>query len=118
VSGRTALHYAAWNGHSELVSILLSQNANVNAQDSEGTTALHLACMDGHVAVIQCLLGNRARIDLVTSAAKSAYDLAHDDIVRDLLRSHHFGQISGAHHHYHPPSFANLDTDAMDVDPT
>jgi ankyrin repeat protein len=34
--GRTALHYAAAKGHTDVVELLLKSNAAVNAQDTAG----------------------------------------------------------------------------------
>ncbi|KAI8603923.1 hypothetical protein EDD21DRAFT_367761 [Dissophora ornata] len=42
-SGKTALHYAAQNGYSDLVSLLLQHHARVNAMDSQGNTPEILA---------------------------------------------------------------------------
>lgn len=39
-SGRTALHYAAENGHAEIVELLLKVTPDVNARDRYGDTAL------------------------------------------------------------------------------
>jgi ankyrin repeat protein len=43
----TALHYAVKQSNSELINLLLSNNADVMVQDSKGMTALHYACMKG-----------------------------------------------------------------------
>ncbi len=34
--GATSLHLAAWNGHSDMVKILLDHGANVSAKDNKG----------------------------------------------------------------------------------
>lgn len=39
----TALHYAALNGHANLVKLLLKNGANVNAVDRNNMTPLHYA---------------------------------------------------------------------------
>jgi ankyrin repeat protein len=56
-SGRTLLHYAASNGHLDVLEFLASKGANLNIQDSAGRTALHyavdldyvVATQDGHM---------------------------------------------------------------------
>ena len=46
-SGKTALHHAAYNGHLEMLSLLLVKGANVKAIDKREKTALHLAALMG-----------------------------------------------------------------------
>ncbi|OHT16502.1 hypothetical protein TRFO_41787 [Tritrichomonas foetus] len=58
--GWTALHYAAENGHFEVVQLLLKQpDIDVNAQDQKGWTPLHRATMNGHFDVVRILLSNK-----------------------------------------------------------
>ena len=48
VSGRTALHVAAYYGHQALLKLFLETNIGINEQDDEGRTALMLAVERGH----------------------------------------------------------------------
>ncbi len=43
-NGSTALFHCAWNGHANVINVLLSANANPNIQNLRGNTALHLIC--------------------------------------------------------------------------
>jgi len=61
---RTALHFAAAKGYSEVVEILLRHGADPNQKDQLGNTALHLAACTNHVPVVTLLL--RAGTDLTT----------------------------------------------------
>ena len=57
VLGRTALHYAVWNGYTEMVRELLEfSNVNPNTVDGYGLTPLHLAVQRGHVNVSRLLM--------------------------------------------------------------
>jgi len=59
----TALMGAAYNGHYEIVKLLLEAGANVNVMDSDddgGFTALMLATVQGKFAVVKTLLQNGA----------------------------------------------------------
>ena len=47
-TGYTGLHYAALNGHKDIVALLLKYGANPNIVDNNGSTALHLASWRGN----------------------------------------------------------------------
>lgn len=44
-TGYTALHYAVKHGHHEIVNLLITNNADLMAQDAKGQTPLHVACI-------------------------------------------------------------------------
>jgi Ankyrin repeats (many copies) len=46
--GRTALHWAAQEGHRAVVELLLEKGADVEARDNDGRTALHFAESKGN----------------------------------------------------------------------
>lgn len=46
--GVTALHAAAWHGHTEVVSALLAKNADANRPCGSGLLPLHVAAQSGH----------------------------------------------------------------------
>ncbi len=78
LSGRTALHKAAYFGHAHVIDFLLDQvGINVNAQDADGDTALHDAARFGHLAVVETLLSKGGAEKTVTNRdGKTAIDLA------------------------------------------
>ena len=54
--GYTALHYAARNGKTEILKLLLSNGADVNAKNRDGNmTPLFLANLEGHTEIIELL---------------------------------------------------------------
>jgi len=61
---RSALHFAAAKGYSEVVELLLRHGADPNQKDRLGNTAMHLAACTNHVPVVTLLL--RAGTDLTT----------------------------------------------------
>ena len=63
VTGRTALHYAAYSGLVATCKRLLEQGANVNARDSRGSTPLFVSLNYPEDAAIHLLL-NQKGIDL------------------------------------------------------
>ncbi|OWZ09429.1 hypothetical protein PHMEG_00017871 [Phytophthora megakarya] len=58
----TALHCAAYNGHTKVVLQLLDANADVSAEDKHGNTALHDAAQKGHMEVVSLLLKRGAKL--------------------------------------------------------
>merc|ERR1712066_385174 len=61
---RSALHFAAAKGFSDVVEVLLRHGADPNQTDRLGNTAMHLAACTNHVPVVTLLL--RAGTDLTT----------------------------------------------------
>jgi ankyrin repeat protein len=53
--GDAPLHYAAGNGHRDVVEFLLANQADVNALDKQGFTPLHYAVARGHKDVAALL---------------------------------------------------------------
>ena len=73
----TALHYAVWKGHSELVSLLLESGADVNAHNANdhwGTTPLHAAAHSNNSALVKLLAEKGADLNAVDMNGKSALD--------------------------------------------
>nr|CAD7404123.1 unnamed protein product [Timema cristinae] len=87
--GRTPLHVSAWQGHVDMVALLLSACANVNATDNENRTALHSASWQGHTAIVQLLLENGAQPDRTCNQGATALGIAaqegHEGCVKTLL---------------------------------
>ena len=87
----TVLHWAALEGHVEVVKTLLSfDHCDVNAKGQWGRTALHCACSNGHVACIHELMVGGAE----TEARDSERELTplhvaawfnHPDSVKTLV---------------------------------
>eukprot|EP00009_Paramoeba_aestuarina_P017922 CAMPEP_0201528256 /NCGR_PEP_ID=MMETSP0161_2-20130828/37783_1 /ASSEMBLY_ACC=CAM_ASM_000251 /TAXON_ID=180227 /ORGANISM="Neoparamoeba aestuarina, Strain SoJaBio B1-5/56/2" /LENGTH=331 /DNA_ID=CAMNT_0047929457 /DNA_START=215 /DNA_END=1206 /DNA_ORIENTATION=+ len=62
--GETPLHCAAEGGHIELVKILLSKGADINAKTKFGTTPLHCAAWQGDSKMVSVLLAHGANLRL------------------------------------------------------
>jgi ankyrin repeat protein len=54
--GSTSLHVACERGFADVVQLLISSQANVNAKMNDGTTATMLACQNGHLSIVQMLI--------------------------------------------------------------
>lgn len=77
---KTALHIAAEYGHGELINLLLSHGAAINASDSSRDTALHCACRAGHLRAVSALLSwsraQKANLFAVNSLRKTPLQVA------------------------------------------
>lgn len=56
--GKTSLHYAARNGHNNIIDLLLARHdaPPVDARSGDGTTPLHMACYGGHPSTVKHLI--------------------------------------------------------------
>ena len=54
-SGMTPLYYAARQGHTEIVKLLIDHNADVNAKSNYGGTPLNMAILAGHTGIVKLL---------------------------------------------------------------
>lgn len=62
-NGWSALHHAASIGDLQSASMLIEQNAKVNAFSNQNRTPLHLAAANNHVELIELLLMNNAELE-------------------------------------------------------
>ncbi len=74
---RSALMQAARNGHEQIVTLLLSKGALINAQDGEGWSALMLASWQGHAPIVKALIARGANTSLVNNKGQTALAIAH-----------------------------------------
>jgi ankyrin repeat protein len=88
-SGWTALMLASGEGHSEVVTFLLTKGAKVNTRDSTENTALIRAAVNGKTEIVELLLASGAAVNLKGNWGRTALMLAaqygYSDIVRALL---------------------------------
>jgi ankyrin repeat protein len=87
-SGWTALHYAAANGHDDIVTLLIENYAYIDAESPNGTTPIMMAARGGHIMTVKLLLDEGADATLKNGAGMTAIDFArsgnHTDIVEGL----------------------------------
>jgi ankyrin repeat protein len=74
--GSTALIFASEHGHKEVVQLLLSKGAKVNAKTDWGDTALLNASAYGHKEVVQMLLAKGADVNIKTQNGATALSVA------------------------------------------
>jgi ankyrin repeat protein len=89
-NGNTALMWAASEGYSETVQLLMENNADANVQNFAGETALILAAARGHLRVCSILLENGAQSSLPNMEQASPLHFAaangHIEVIRLLVR--------------------------------
>lgn len=85
----TALYLAAKQGHSEVVELLLNEDADVNVKRNDGDTALHVAAMYDRKEVVELLLSECIEIDVQNDFCYTSLHEAvwrgHKQVVKLLL---------------------------------
>jgi ankyrin repeat protein len=76
VSGLTPLMYASKFGKKEIVNLLLTRNANINAQDTYGLTSLMLAVMINNKDIVASLLDKGADVNVTAKNGSNAISIA------------------------------------------
>ncbi|KAJ6559966.1 ankyrin repeat-containing domain protein, partial [Mycena capillaripes] len=61
--GWTPLHFAATNGHTQIVRFLVERHANVNLPEKGELTPVHIAARDGHADIVRLLVDHRADVN-------------------------------------------------------
>ncbi len=92
-TGWAPLHYAATNGHLEVMRLLLDEHAYIDAASPNGTTPLMMAAHYGSASAVKLLLEAGADPTLKNIQALSALDFANRgtrpdsaDIIRAFIR--------------------------------
>uniref|UniRef100_A0A3Q3X142 VPS9 domain-containing protein n=1 Tax=Mola mola TaxID=94237 RepID=A0A3Q3X142_MOLML len=87
--GYTPLHVAATCGQSQLIDLLVSKGAPVNATDYHALTPLHLACQRGYQGVTLLLLHYKANTNAQDNNGNTPLHLAcmygHEECVKALV---------------------------------
>ena len=77
--GIDPLGWAALNGQTEAVKLLLEKGANIHNRHRDGSTALHGAAFLGHIDTVKLLLEKGADIDIRKHDGMTALDAANID---------------------------------------
>jgi len=89
-TGKTALMVAAYQGHTELVKVLLEAKAKLDLKDIAGITALVFAAYQGHTKIVDWLLKKGADPHLKSTQGGTALMIAaqegHAKVVEVLLK--------------------------------
>ena len=83
--GWTALHWAAYMGHDNIVELLLKNGASPNVQNDQGDTPLHKAAYTNRCSTVSLLLNYNCDVSLKNSLGKKAILFCENGDVRELL---------------------------------
>ncbi|MDD9865302.1 MAG: ankyrin repeat domain-containing protein, partial [Verrucomicrobiales bacterium] len=93
--GRTPLYRAAYNGHKEIVVLLLENKADSSARDANGWSPLHGSAYKGHVEIVAALIDAKAEVNAKDTDGDTPLDWAKNKPeVAELLRKN--GAKTGA----------------------
>jgi len=90
--GRSAMYYAAQQGHAEAIEALARAGANCNQAETGGCTPMWVACLNGHVKCVNALIRlgadmEKAKTDTGFTPLYSASQNGHLNVVDALLRA-------------------------------
>ncbi|XP_045175658.1 ankyrin repeat domain-containing protein 49-like isoform X2 [Mercenaria mercenaria] len=77
--GYTPLHRAAYNGHTDMVILLLENEADINAKTGDGWCPIHSASRWNQADVLSILLQFGANINAQTNSGQTALHIASSD---------------------------------------
>jgi ankyrin repeat protein len=92
-SGWAPMHEAAMHGHTEVITYLLEQNADVNVRSALGSTPLHWAARGGHADAARVLIDAGGDVDATNYDGKSVLDWAPQQHKSKVLQAWGLGGL-------------------------
>lgn len=74
LSGWTALHLAAYENYSDIINVLITAQAEIDAIDAKGRTPLHVAIIRGNVNAVQALINAGADVNVTIDIDGETYN--------------------------------------------
>ena len=72
----TPLHWAAYTGNTDVISLLINFGAKLDMQETDGRTPLHLAAFEGHEEAVKVLLAAGSDYTYADESQKTPCDVA------------------------------------------
>jgi len=91
LGGFTALHWAAYGGHTDVVELLIANGADVNAKNDSGFTPLHWAATWDNKAAAELLISKGADVNAKDIDGKTPLNRAEEQgksEMVELLKKH------------------------------
>ena len=85
--GYTPIHWAAKNGHTEIVNILAPLTENPNTPDNSGKTPIYWAAYKGHTEIIKILAPMTDNPNVPSNSGENPIDVAKSEEIRRILLS-------------------------------
>lgn len=83
--GRTAIWWAAWNGHDRMVTTLAGWGADINIRDEGGDTPISTAAYEGKSTTVKLLVTLGANLDTVNDDGYTIVERAHSKGHTEIL---------------------------------
>eukprot|EP01125_Pyxidicula_operculata_P018121 TRINITY_DN6415_c0_g1_i3.p1 TRINITY_DN6415_c0_g1~~TRINITY_DN6415_c0_g1_i3.p1 ORF type:complete len:1033 (+),score=182.02 TRINITY_DN6415_c0_g1_i3:1-3099(+) len=84
--GRYPLHYAAFDGLTEQLQILLDHNAYPAVADMDGYLPIHKAIWRGHHCTVKALLNHKSSTSVINAQSKKGYTPLHLSVLTNNLQ--------------------------------
>ena len=86
--GWTPLNSASFNGHLEIVKVLIASGALLDKADNGGWTPLYIASYNGDLEIVKMLLANKANFFYMNNEGKTPLDVAKTNAIRECIMNH------------------------------
>lgn len=109
--GKTPLHLAAENGHTDATAFLIENGVYINARAEDGSTALHYAALNNRIEVVVVLMSHEtidagAKTKSRLTACELAAENGHTDVV-DVIQSFSVAKTAGGEIYHDPTVFSD-----------
>ncbi|KAK7489802.1 hypothetical protein BaRGS_00018984 [Batillaria attramentaria] len=105
VFDRTPLHVACETGKTDIATLLISLDADVNVKDNDGDTPLHIACGNGNTQTALLLIQHHADINVKSNGGHTPlyYASVNDNTETALLLIQHHADVNVKSNGGHTP---------------
>lgn len=81
----TPLHYACYEGHDDIVELLCSRHANINAVTRFNRNGLHIAALRGQLEIVKVLIKHQIDANSADNDGNTALHFAAENGYKDII---------------------------------